>query len=225
MSVAGHLAIALDEYDDRIRTFVPGYDAMIAVAAGALRWLAAPSPRVVDCGIGTGALAARCVEIRPDARLCGIDQDPEILEAARRRLAATGADVELVAGSFLDVALAPCDAIVASLAFHHVPTEAAKRRFYAACREALRPGGLLISADCFPAVDPAVAASQRDFWLAHLEASYPRDEGELYLTTWAGEDVYFPLADELAWLAAAGLVPEVLWRAGCFAVVAARAPG
>jgi tRNA (cmo5U34)-methyltransferase len=222
MGVAGHLDIQLDEYDQRIRTFVPWYEEMIEVAAGALRQLAAAQPLVVDLGIGTGALAARCAEIRPDARLLGIDADPGMLEVARARLGTAAARTELRCGSFADGALPACDAVVASIALHHVPTADGKRALYAAIAGALRPGGLLVSADCFPAIDERFAAPQREAWLAHLERSYPRAEAEGYLTTWAGEDVYFPLADELAWLRAAGLHPEVLWRRGGFAVIAAR---
>ena len=36
MSVASHLHIRLDEYDARIRTFIPRYDEMIEAAAGTL---------------------------------------------------------------------------------------------------------------------------------------------------------------------------------------------
>ena len=41
-----------------------------------------------------------------------------------------------------------------------------------------------------------------------------------YLDAWANEDTYFPLLDELSWLADAGFSPDVLWRRDGFAVVA-----
>ncbi|HTM19871.1 MAG TPA: class I SAM-dependent methyltransferase [Kofleriaceae bacterium] len=220
MSVAGHLDIELAEYDQRIRTFVPWYEEMIEVAAGALRHLSA-DPVIVDLGTGTGALAARCLQVRPDARLIGIDADAGMLEAARARLGAA-APVELRVGSFLDGPPPACDAVVASIALHHVATAERKRALYRELAGALRPGGLLVSADCFPAAEADLAAVQRDAWRAHLERSYPRAEAEGYLATWAGEDVYFPLADEQQWLRDAGLRPEVLWRRDAFAVIAAR---
>jgi hypothetical protein len=65
-----------------------------------------------------------------------------------------------------------------------------------------------------------VAEYQREAWLAHLTQSYTRKEAEQHLESWAGEDVYFPLADEIAWLQAAGFGAEVLWRRDAFAVVA-----
>src|SRR5688572_15924588 len=165
MSVASHLHIRIDEYDARIRTFVPYYEAMIAVVADALRLLDSAAPTIIDLGIGTAALAERCLAIRPDARLIGMDIDPAMLDAARVRL--TGASrVELVTANFLEAPIPLCDAMVACIALHHVRVPEHKRAFYQSCARALRPGGLLISADCFPAREERIAARQRDAWLA-----------------------------------------------------------
>lgn len=220
MSVAEHLKIDVAEYDARIRTFIPDYDELIATAAAALCVLETATPKIVDLGVGTGALAAKCLEAHEAARLVGIDSDPAMIEMAAARLAGQSR-VGFVRADFLEATVPPCDAIVASLALHHIPTAETKRAFYASCREALRPGGVLVSADCFTAREPHVAASQRDAWLSHLRRTYPLDECERYLAAWAGEDVYFALPDELEWLGSAGLMPEVTWRKGSLAVVAA----
>src|SRR5688572_22875140 len=87
-NVAAHLQIELTEYDDRIRAFVPHYETMLDTVARGLRLLDAAAPRIVDLGIGTGALAARALAERPDAELIGIDADAGMLAAARKRLAA-----------------------------------------------------------------------------------------------------------------------------------------
>jgi ubiquinone/menaquinone biosynthesis C-methylase UbiE len=221
VAVAAHLGIALEEYDRKIRAFIPGYEPMLAAAAAALRRLEVPAPAIVDVGIGTGALAEACLRECPDARVTGIDEDAAVLDVARTRLAGQPG-AAFVHGSVLDVQLPRCDAIVASFALHHVRTAEQKRALYRACRHALRPGGLLVSADCFTAVSPALQALDRLAWRAHLERSYSTAEAEAFLAAWAKEDVYFPLRDELDMLDEAGLVPDVVWRAGSFAVVAAE---
>lgn len=223
MSVAQHLKIEIAEYDARIRTFIPDYEELIGTAAGALRVLETAAPAIVDLGIGTGALAARCLEVHEAASLVGIDADAAMIEAARARLAGHSR-VGFVQADFLEVTVPPCDAIVASLALHHVAAPGTKQAFYASCREALRPGGVLVSADCFPAREPRLATSQRDAWLRHMRRTYARAECESYFATWAGEDVYFALQDELEWLGGAGLMPEVVWRKGGLAVIAAVRP-
>lgn len=221
MGVASHLKIELEEYDARIRTFVPYYEQMLSLVADALRPLEVENPTIVDLGVGTGALAARCLVARPSARLVGIDSDPGMLGVARQRLAGWDA-VELLTGDFLETEIPRCDALVASVALHHVRTPDAKRAFYLKCADAIRPGGVLVSADCFPSRDPSAAAVQRTAWLAHLERTYSGPEAEGFLSAWADEDVYFPLEDEMDWLRAAGFRPEVIWRKEGFAVLCAH---
>jgi SAM-dependent methyltransferase len=216
MGVAAHLGIRLGEYDARIRTFIPDYEEMLGVAAAAL------SPRartIVDLGTGTGALAARCLARAAGARLVGIDIDPEILDVAARRL---GRRASLVAGSLTRVPLPPCDAVVASFALHHVRTRPAKARLYARIARALRPRGQLYIVDCHPAADRAIAAEQRAAWRAHLERAYTARRSEAFLRAWGREDVYVPLETEVELMRGGRWRPEILWRKGAFAVLAAR---
>lgn len=223
MSVASHLNIRIDDYDARIRTFIPGYEQMLDAAARALRALPAREPVIVDLGTGTGALAARCISVRSNANLVAIDEDAAILDLARQRFARDGVVASFLQSSFLDAALPRCDAIVASLALHHVRTPERKQQLYRDCRTALARDGLLISADCFVSVDPRLAELERDAWRAHLQRSYSDADTQGYFNAWAQEDVYLPLVQELALMRDAGFVPDVIWRMAPFAVIAARA--
>ena len=223
MSVASHLHIRIEEYDSRIRTFIPRYEDMIDAAARALGALEAPAPRILDLGTGTGALAAACLRVRPQGRITAIDADPEILALATQRLSGLTSGPSFVTGRFDEVSLPASDAIVASLSLHHIRTADAKRQLYRRCREALTAGGLLVSADCCPAADAPLASLQRAGWLDHLRLSYNDEEADGFFAAWADEDVYFSLDDELAMMRAAGFSPEVVWRAGAMAVIAARA--
>src|SRR5438128_10592208 len=108
VSVATHLGIRLTEYDQRIRTFIPHYEEMLDAAAAAV----GTGPRtIVDLGIGTGALAARCLTGARRASVIGIDADRDILSLAARRL---GTRARLTWGTFFRAPLPHADAIVAS---------------------------------------------------------------------------------------------------------------
>jgi tRNA (cmo5U34)-methyltransferase len=222
MSVASHLNIPLDEYDARIRTFIPGYEQMLDAAARGLRALEMRSPVIVDLGTGTGALAARCLDAHSDARIVGIDEDPEILASARQRLASRGAVASFVQGSFLELPIPSCNAIVTSFALHHVRTAQRKQQLYRDCRDALSERGLFVTVDCFLASDATLAAIDRDAWRMHLRSSYSEADTDRYFAAWAQEDVYFTLDEELGMLRAARLAPDVIWRAGSFAVIVGR---
>src|SRR5215471_13833106 len=205
MGVASHLGIKLSEYDARIRTFIPDYEEMLDVAAGVI----SPQARtIVDLGVGTGALAARCSSKAKQARIVGIDVDADIMNLARRRL---DNRATFVCGSFLRAPLPPCDAIVASFALHHVRTRKAKARLYDRIRAALRRGGTFITVDCHPGSDAALAKKQFEAWTAHLRKSYSKSEAARLLAAWSHEDVYMPMETELALMRQNGFVVEVLW--------------
>jgi len=222
MSVAEHLAISPAKYDTRIRSLIPLYDELIAEAARALGHAARPVRTVVDLGIGTGALARACLESTPGARIWGIDADPDMMAIARTRLGRLSRRVTMTTGSFLSEALPPCDAMVASYALHHIRTTRAKLAFYRRCFGALRPGGVLINGDCAPASTPRGFARDLDIWFMHLGKTFGgRAQGRRVYQSWADEDTYVPLADEIRLLERAGFTVDVPWRRSPFAVIVA----
>ncbi|MFL6090400.1 MAG: class I SAM-dependent methyltransferase [Aeromicrobium sp.] len=101
---------------------------------------------VVDVGCGTGSLSIPIAQRFPQARVVGIDGDPEVLALAQRKPGAEAVKwVEGLAGSL------PCvdgsvDVVVTSLVFHHLPL-GTKRSALADMRRVLSPGGRLILAD------------------------------------------------------------------------------
>jgi tRNA (cmo5U34)-methyltransferase len=196
---------------------VPYYDEMLDEVAAAVRMLGLEAPLVVDLGIGTGALAERCLEAAPGASLVGIDADPGMLSLARARLKT--ADVELRVGSFVDVALPACQLIVASFSLHHIAAQETKQVLYRRCRDALAPGGAMILADCYlPCADQFAEEGMRK-WHRHLEQFYSAAESTQFLQAWGEEDTFFRLNDEMQWLEKAGFRTDVLWRRDLFAVL------
>ncbi len=216
MSVATHLGIRLTEYERRIRTFIPCYEEMLDSAAA----LVDPRSAVIlDLGTGTGALAALCLRVAPKARVTGIDSDAGMLAMARRRL---GRSATLIHGRFESAVFPRAEAVVASLALHHIFTQPRKRAVYRRIYRALRPGGLLVIADCCPAADASLRIVQRRDWINQLCRTYSRAQAIAYLRAWRREDCYMQLEIELQMLRSCGFQPEVAWRRGMFAVLAAR---
>jgi len=216
--VSSHLRIPLEEYDSRIRTFVPYYEEMLDELEQLVASLADEGSTILDLGIGTGALAERCLNACPKAKVIGIDADPEILEMARLRFR-THASLDLRCGSYLELELPRSDLIVASISLHHVSEPDSKKQLYARCRQALGDKGALLMADCFPPSLEDLAEQGMTAWRRHLEQHYTPEEASRYLEAWSEEDTHFVLADELEWLQQAGFRPEVAWRKDLFAVL------
>ena len=218
MSVATHLGIDLREYDARIRSFIPNYEEMLAEAASVLP----PRTRtIVDLGTGTGALAARCLAVVPEARVVGIDGNPDILEVAARRLRNRGT---FICQTFQNAPLPPCDAVVASFSLHHIRTRTAKARMYRRIFRALKRRGLFIAVDCYPSTSVGIARNQLMTWNAHLRRTYSPSRSVALLDAWSHEDVYVPLEAEILLMERSGFRVDVLWRKGPFAVLMGMRP-
>lgn len=213
--VAAHLGVSTADYDAQIRRWIPHYEEMLATVVALLDDALGAEPLVIDLGAGTGALTAAILDGIPRARALLVDIDPAMLEAARARLAAYAERCEFRRASFAD-ALPACDAVVASLALHHVPEPAAKGALYAAIHGALRPGGAVLIADATMPSDGLENASAFRAWAAHMAShGISRDEALRLFEQWSHEDTYQPLARELALLGDAGFThADAFWKRG-----------
>lgn len=216
MGAATHLGIKQGEYDRAIATLIPHYSELLDAAAEAVDIIARLAPAVVDLGTGSGTLAQRILKVRPKARLIGIDADATMLEAASKRLRGR---IQTIEENFEQIRIPRCDVVSASFALHHIPTGRRKGALYKRCFTSLRPGGILVSADCYLADSGKVQQANRHAWLDHLKKTYSAKKAENFLRTWAKEDVYFTLDREIELLKEAGFSTEVTWRKDSFAVL------
>ena len=145
-SVKRHLDVDAEGYDLQIRRFIPHYDEMLATGVELLAALAPASGHVLDLGGGTGALSAAVLDGLPGVRVTLLDVDRDMLGEARQRLAGYGDRVAFHEGSFLDP-LPTADAVVASLALHHVHDLQTKIELYRAIHDTLSRGGVLLNLD------------------------------------------------------------------------------
>jgi tRNA (cmo5U34)-methyltransferase len=145
-----------------------------------------------------------------------------MLAEARRRLAGFGDRVSFQQASFLDP-LPVADAVVASLALHHVHDLETKTALYRAIYDALSPRGVLLNLDAAVTegarlnglVFDRMAERMGDHGISDAEARG-------HFASWAEEDRYFPLDAELGALREAGFDEvECFWRRGLSAVTCA----
>ncbi|GAA2888397.1 methyltransferase [Actinoplanes cyaneus] len=232
-------------WDTMMTGFVPGlsaFERVLTTAAEALR--CGPPARVLDLGGGPGLLAERMAARWPDAAVTLVDLDPVLLELAR-----AGLPGEIgVIGADLTSTVWPArtggghDLITAVMAVHYL-TPAAIRALYAAARDALAPGGVLVVADVMP--DDGVPALMRVLDPGPGEAA-----AELAWAQWWGELAAVPqfqdlmtaraelfrdrppagFTADLGWHAAAARdagfrEAGALWRDGRHAALAALAGG
>ena len=230
-SVRRHLRLEIAAYDETIRRFIPGYEAMIEIAAREVAAGAAPAGGggippgeglVLDLGGGTGALAEAILAHPVVGAVALIDVDEEMLAQAGARLARFGGRVRLHTRSFLDP-LPRCDAAAASFALHHVRSMDDKRALYGRIHGALRPGGCFVNADATMPAEPAARDATWRGWADHMIGRGIAEERAFaHFEEWAEEDSYFPLEEELAAMREAGFRADCVWREGPMTVVTGR---
>jgi tRNA (cmo5U34)-methyltransferase len=225
-SVKRHLRVDADGYDVEIRRFIAHYDEMIATGVEVLAALAPSDAHILDLGGGTGALSWAVLEGLRGAHVTVLDVVADMLAEARRRLAGFSDRVSFRQASFLDP-LPAADAVVASLALHHVHDLETKTALYRAIYNALSPGGVLLNLDAAVSegarlnglVFDRMAERMGDHGISDAEARG-------HFAAWAEEDRYFPLDAELGALRAAGFDEvECFWRRGLSAVTCAVRAG
>ena len=133
------------------------YDPVVALLRerlwrGLLAMYVAPQPGdvIIDVGCGTGSTALLLSRVEPRARVVGVDPDPDVLTAARRKAGPVGVAPhwQVGMGDELEEILGAGSAstAVSSLVLHQWPV-AMKRAILASMYAVLLPGGKLVIAD------------------------------------------------------------------------------
>lgn len=144
--------------------------------------------RVLDLGCGSGETGRRVLEAHPDALLLGIDEDARMLAAAAASL--DPAHVTLRRQRLQEpLPEGPFGLVVSALAVHHLPGPA-KAELFGRIAGVLAPGGRFVLADLVVPERGEEAFTEID-WV---------------------DDVPSTVAEQLDWLAVAGMDASVRWQ-------------
>ena len=185
-----------ETYLEWAREDIPAYDELQSEVAKATE--GAEARRVLELGTGTGETARRVLAAHPQARLVGIDVNPEMLAEAHASLPASQVET-LISQTLQDpLPAGPFELVFSALAVHHLDASE-KQQLFRRVAEALAPGGRFVLGD--------VVVPER------------RQDAEIELS--GGYDKPDTVADQLAWLAAAGFDVRVTWSRNDLAVLVA----
>lgn len=196
---------AAASYDAGRRQLIPCFDEFYATALELVAEAAPSGGRILDLGAGTGLLTALVAETRPDLDFTLTDLSEDMLDRARARFAGRPDKVHFRVMDHLSLAdTAAYDVVMSALSIHHLEDEG-KRRLYAACARALKPGGRFVNADQVSGDDAAMEARYWGHWHARVAAT-GLDKSEIDAAILRQSfDRRAPLAPQLDWLREAGL--------------------
>ncbi len=165
--------------------------------------------RILDLGCGDGRLTGLLIDAYPGSTATCLDLSPVMLDAAAHRFAGT-AEVSFVQQRLDDplTVRGPFDAVVSSLAVHHV-TDERKRSLTAEVTDLLAPGGIFANLDIVASPTPLL----HERWREEMDA---KDDPS---------DRLRDLTSQLRWFDEAGLREvDCIWKWRSLALMRGQRP-
>lgn len=141
-----HFNQEAEAFDKQVLKNIPKYPEMLTALINAI-----PdnkeTPKILDLGCGTGNITQKIMEKFPNAQVTCLDLSENMIEIAKNKLSSYE-NIEYIIGDFTKTEMTEkYDAIVSSLALHHIPNDKEKQDMYKAIYEALNINGVFYNAD------------------------------------------------------------------------------
>lgn len=218
--VKEHFEGEAEQYDAIIRKLIPYYSRMVEAVVNTLPFDNSAEITVLDLGCGTGTVARAVKDRFPGARLACLDIAENMLHIARGKLA-NAPETAYICCDFNQFAFdRQYDAVVSSLALHHLATDADKLSFYKKIYAGLKNGGVLVNADVVLASTDILQRRYMEQWKQFMLESVPLDEVEgKWIPNYHAEDRPVSLLQHFDMLHQAGFdTMDVVWKYYNFAV-------
>ena len=219
-NVKSHFEAEAQEFDRIILRLIPHYTTMVRLLVEAIPFEKSAPLRVVDLGCGTGTVAAKVLESFPNAHITCVDLAENMIAISQAKLKRYPR-VDYVVADFCSFSFdARSDAVISSLALHHLATNEDKRNFYWRIYESLNTGGVFYNADVVLASNDFLQDLYMSEWRRFMSGSISTDEIEgTWIAKYYQEDHPAKLMDQVSWMEEIGFTDvDVLWKYYNFAV-------
>jgi tRNA (cmo5U34)-methyltransferase len=202
-SVKEQFDLISKKYDGQRRVLIPCYDDFYGIAVEWLHFKTSSTPKILDLGAGTGIFSQFVLEKYPQADITLLDFSEQMLSVARERFK----DIKNISFQVADMmGFEPqqkYDAVISSLAIHHLSDED-KQKLFKKIHSILNDGGVFVNAEQVKGKTDYIHSfytQRRHDRLDHsalskesVEASYERNK----------LDKCTSVSQQLAWLKEAG---------------------
>ncbi len=206
-------------WDSIVLQRIPYYKEMLDALVSVLPFSNKDRIKVADLGAGSGTIGYLIGSRFPNSSIRFVDLSPAMLETAKTKMKGfDNVEFEQADLSRYDFK-EKYDAIVSSLALHHLDPKDSKKGFYKKVFDALKPGGMFVNADIILASDDKTQevylSKWKEFLLKHLSEKEVEENHQRYLR----EDRPNVLMTELQWLKDIGFKSvDIHWKYFNFAV-------
>lgn len=145
-----HFNKEAESFDTQVQKNIPCYNEMITALVNAIPDYK-DNPKILDLGCGTGNITHKVLERFPEARITCLDLSENMIEIAKNKLS-DYETVEYIVGDFTQMQIeTKYDAVISSLALHHIATDEEKEAMYVDIHDVLENGGVFYNADVIKA--------------------------------------------------------------------------
>ena len=218
--VKKHFEEEAKEFDKIILRLIPYYSEMLDGMVSAIPFQRSSAINVIDLGCGTGTISKRIKESFPRATITCLDLAENMIEMSKLKLS-DFSGIRYQVGDFRNYVFDDTyDAVVSSLALHHLVTDEDKINFYRKIYEALRPNGVFFNADVILGSNEHIQNVYMSKWKSFMKKHVSEDEIEnKWIPQYREEDRPAQLIEQINWLVELGFSDvDVIWKYYNFAV-------
>jgi tRNA (cmo5U34)-methyltransferase len=208
------------EFDQIILRLIPHYAEMTAALVDAIPFGGSDPIRVIDLGCGTGTIAKYIKKTFPRAKITCLDMAENMIQMARMKLSGkTEIGYRICDFSCFEFD-EKYDAVLSSLALHHLDSNEDKKKFYSRIYDSLNPSGIFLNADVVLASSEPIQALYMQKWITFMRKNVSEEEiNTKWIPKYYEEDRPARLMDQLHWLGEIGYTDvDVIWKYYNFAV-------
>ncbi|MCA9406584.1 MAG: methyltransferase domain-containing protein, partial [Candidatus Omnitrophica bacterium] len=203
------------QYDQFVLKIVPHYRQMIDALTACLPFHSSQTLQFLDLGSGTGMVTSQLKKNFPRSNITCVDISSNMINIARQRFDGQGT-IEFIEADYCGMSFESerYDAVVSSLAMHHIRSAEDKQKLFQNIFSSLRPRGLFVNADVILGSSRLLHQAYMEKWKAFMrEAVSEQEINEKWLPRYYETDHPFELMKELEWLKKAGFQDiDVAWK-------------
>ncbi len=213
-TVKNHFEQEAHEFDELITNLIPYYRQMVESIVSTLPFEASADIDIIDLGCGTGTVSRAIKDVYPNAKITCLDIAENMLQMARLKLKDAPETVYLNEDFYNFNFDKKYDAVVSSLALHHLETTDDKLKFYKEIYAGIKEAGIFVNADNVLASNDVYQQKFMDQWKRFMRWNLSEEDVvNIWIPKYYEEDRPAPLMDNLDMLKEVGFKSvDVVWK-------------